>query len=92
MSKKSLMLSSRFDDRQFMVAVIALPRAPTEACVARKSSRSSSSAGLTVAVPPVRTIAAIASVRPGISAGSMYAPPLKVRVSVTSGNSLLGAM
>ena len=91
MSKKSFMLASRFDVSEFMLATMA-PRPATPTLVARKSSFSSNSAGFMVAVPPLRIMAAMAPVSPGMSFGSMYAPPLKVSVRLTSGNSLLGAM
>ena len=65
--------------------------AVTEACVARKSSVSSSSAGGSVREPPSRTMRAVIEASPGTSAGSSEAPPLNVIVRFTRGNSCDGA-
>ena len=91
MSRKSFRLSSKLLLRQFIVAAVNVSLAATPTSVARKSSDSSSAADPIVTVPPSRTIRAVIDARPGTSAGSSDAPPLKVTTRFTRGNSRDGA-
>ena len=90
-STNSPRLSAKLAFRQLMVAVVKVSVAATVACVARKSSVSSNSAGGSRRVPPSRTIRAVIAARPGRSAGSSEPPPLNVIERNTSGNSWDGA-